>query len=186
MDPAIFLDRDGVVIENRDEYVRSWNDVIFLPGALEALRTARISPFRIVVVTNQSAVGRGIISLADAEEINSKFINKVASEGGRLDGLFMCPHSPAENCSCRKPRPGLLFNAAAKMNIDISQSYMIGDALSDLEAGQAAGVLQALLVRTGRGAIQEKLPAAGKLHPFLAFDTLARALAYIHSNRLRG
>lgn len=148
---AIFLDRDGVIIENRSSYVRRWEDVSFYPQAVEALRKIRSSPSKIIVVTNQSCVGRGVIPLMDAEEINRKFINHIEQAGGRIDDLFMCPHSPTDNCTCRKPLPGLLFQAADKYSFDLNNSIMIGDALSDIQAGQAAKATSTILVRTGRG-----------------------------------
>jgi len=181
MDPAIFLDRDGVIIENRDDYVRSWSDVEFIPAALEALRDYRSSPFRIVLVTNQSAVGRGLISLDRAQKLNQRITTVVEQAGGRVDGTWMCPHAPNENCTCRKPQPGLLLQAATALNLDMSRSYMIGDALSDLNAGRAAGVREAMLVRTGRGSRQANLPEAALLQPFRIFDSLAEALNHISS-----
>lgn len=177
MEPAIFLDRDGVIIENRPTYIRSWDDVFILPLALESLARIHASPFKIVIVTNQSAVGRGILSLEEAWEINHRLLQVIADSGGRVDGLFMCPHSPEENCDCRKPKPGLLKEAAEALAIDLSRSIMIGDAVSDVLAGQAAGVQTAVLVRTGRGTYQETAAAQENLKPFLIFDTLGDALS---------
>lgn len=177
MFPALFLDRDGVIIENRASYVQSWADVRFYPGALEALRRTKSSPYKIVIVTNQSAVGRGIISLETADEINRRLVKTIEEHGGRVDGLFMCPHAPSDGCACRKPAPGLLLQAAQALSLDLGQSILIGDALSDLQAGQAAGIRQIVLVRTGRGSEQERLVVPGTLKPFLTFDTLEQALA---------
>lgn len=174
--PAIFLDRDGVVIENCSNYVRSWADVELFPQALEALAAVRDTPRRIVLVTNQSAVGRGIISREAAEAINEQLLAEIRRAGGRIDAVYMCPHGPSDGCDCRKPRPGLLLRAAAELDIDLPRSIMIGDALSDVEAGQAAGVGQSILLRTGRGRDQERLPAAAALPPFGVHDTLADAL----------
>lgn len=181
MDPAIFLDRDGVIIENREDYVRSWRDIAFIPAALAALREFHGSPFRIILVTNQSAVGRGLISLRQAQRLNRRVVAVVEQNGGRVDGTWMCPHAPQDQCACRKPQPGLLLQAAAALDLDLARSYMIGDALSDLQAGRAAGVREALLVRTGRGQAQAALPEAALLQPFRAFDSLAEALAHITS-----
>jgi D-glycero-D-manno-heptose 1,7-bisphosphate phosphatase len=176
MYPAIFLDRDGVIIENRADYVRSWADVWFYPQALEALVQLTCKPFKIVIVTNQSAVGQGLISLRRAQAINEQLVESIAEAGGRIDGVFMCPHVPDDHCDCRKPRPGLLLQAARSLALDLSRSIMIGDALSDLEAGRAAGLAQAALVRTGRGQIQARLPQAAELLPFPIYDELASAL----------
>jgi D-glycero-D-manno-heptose 1,7-bisphosphate phosphatase len=176
MFPAIFLDRDGVVIENRASYVRTWDDVFIYTEALAALARAGASPYKIVLVTNQSAIGRGIITLGAAQEINGHLVRAIQEAGGRVDGVFMCPHAPEEGCDCRKPLPGLFFQAARALDLDLPRSILVGDALSDLLAGQAAGVGRTVLVRSGRGAAQERLPRPEQLGPFPIFDTLADAL----------
>lgn len=179
MTAAIFLDRDGVIIENRDTYVRSWADVAFLPGSLEALARLSSSSYKIVIVTNQSAVGRGIISIQTAEEISRRIIETIVEHGGRIDGVFMCPHAPDAGCDCRKPRPGLFFQAATALAIDLSVSCMIGDAVSDLAAGQNAGIRKNYLVRTGRGAVQALRPEAASLQSFTVCDSLADVVGQI-------
>jgi len=140
------------------------------------LAALRDSPYRIVLVTNQSAVGRGIITRETAEDINDRLLTVIREAGGRVDAVYMCPHGPGDGCDCRKPLPGLLLQAVADLDIDLSRSLMIGDALSDVQAGQAAGVEQSILLRTGRGRDQERLPAAADLPPFPIFDSLADAL----------
>jgi D-glycero-D-manno-heptose 1,7-bisphosphate phosphatase len=107
MNPAIFLDRDGVIIENVETYIRRWEEAVFIASSLASLKKLSLSSYKIVIVTNQSAVGRGIISLAQAEEINQKLIAGIVLAGGRVDGLFMCPHSPTDECDCRKPLPSI-------------------------------------------------------------------------------
>lgn len=177
--PALFLDRDGVFIENRANYVRSWADVAFFPQALDALARIREIPYKIIVVTNQSAVGRGIISLETAVSLNERILEVVRQANGRIDASYLCPAKPGTNNLCRKPRPGMLHQAAQEHNLDLSQSFMIGDALTDIQAGQAAGVKQAVLLLTGRGAAQAQLPLARQLPPFTTFSTLADALSCI-------
>ena len=176
MQPALFLDRDGVIIENRENYVRTWSDVVFYPAALEALKRISSHPIRIVIITNQSAIGRGILTLEAAQQINTQVCLEIEKAGGRIDGVYMCPHRPEEGCNCRKPGPGLLFQAAADLSIDLNCSILIGDALSDIQAGRAAGVAQTALVLTGRGSQQLLLPKASKLQPLLTFPNLASAL----------
>ena len=146
----MFLDRDGVIIENRSDYVKSWEEVCFLPGALEALRRLSRTEYALVLVTNQSAVGRGIISLEQATEINRRVIAEIGAQGGRVDASYMCPHRPDEGCDCRKPAPGMLLQAAEELDLDLTRSYVIGDAASDVEAAWAAGV-HGILVLTGLG-----------------------------------
>lgn len=174
--PAIFLDRDGVIIENRDNYVRSWADVEIFSQAVEALISARHSACHIILVTNQSAVGRGHITYATAEAINEQLVSLIRRVGGRVDAVYMCPHAPDGGCSCRKPAPGLLLQAADELNIDLGNSVMIGDARTDLQAGQAAGVGRSILVRTGRGRQQELLLSAAERAAVTVFDTLSEAL----------
>ncbi len=177
--PAVFLDRDGVIIENRSDYVRSWDDVAFYEQALEALRLMRALPCAIVIVTNQSAVGRGIISLAQAEAINRQVVEHIRSQGGRVDAAYLCPHAPGTGSPCRKPQPGMLLQAARDLNLDLSRSWMVGDALTDVQAGQAAGVAQSVLVRTGRGATQLSLPEAARLGAFRVVDDLLALVPYL-------
>lgn len=172
MNNAVFLDRDGVIIENVDTYVRSWSDVQILPGSLDALARLKSSPYKVVMVTNQSAVGRGIIQPSVAEEINKRLVRLIEDAGGRIDGVFMCPHAPQDECSCRKPKPGLLLQAASHLSIDLASSILVGDALTDIQAGQSAGIKTNILVRTGRGKNQSELPAARELDPFFVFDSL--------------
>lgn len=176
MNAAIFLDRDGVIIENRPDYVRSWNDVRIFPKAIQALLKIKSSEYKIVIITNQSAVGRGLISLKTAEQINSNLVDKIEKAGGRIDGVFLCPHAPQDNCHCRKPNPGLIQQAASSLNLDLQRSILIGDALSDISAGQTAGVGLNVLVRTGRGATQSALPQVSQLPPFSIYEDLADAL----------
>src|SRR5258705_377491 len=150
MRPTIFLDRDGVIIENREAYVRTWQDVEFIPGALAALAQAALSDYAIVLVTNQAGIGKGLIPAEVAESINQRIRAEIERAGGRLDGIYVCPHLVADDCACRKPRPGMLLQAARELDLDLSQSWMVGDALTDMQAGAAAGV-RTLLVLTGRG-----------------------------------
>lgn len=174
--PAIFLDRDGVIIKNRADYVRRWDDVEIFPQALDALARLRHWPGKIVIVTNQSVVGRGLISLQEAQGINRRLLREIEAAGGRIDAVYMCPHAPDDNCACRKPRPGMLTQAARDLQIDLTQSIMIGDALTDLAAGRAAGVREVALVRTGHGQEQAASPAANEMEPFAVYNTLSDAL----------
>lgn len=183
LQPALFLDRDGVFIENRANYVRSWEDVEFFPQALTALARIREIPYKIIVVTNQSAVGRGIISLETAVRLNEQILAVVRQANGRIDDSYLCPAKPGTNDPCRKPRPGMLLQAAREHALDLSQSYMIGDALTDIQAGQAAGVKQAILLLTGRGTAQVQLPVAKELSAFATFPTLADALGHLFPNQ---
>ena len=144
------MDRDGVIIENRADYVKSIDEVHFIPGVFAALAGAARLPCRLVIVTNQSVIGRGLIDQDTAGRINEFVVQGLVAAGGRVDGVFVCPHRPDAGCDCRKPAPGLLRQAAEALAIDLPASMMIGDAVSDVQAGHSAGA-RAILVRTGRG-----------------------------------
>jgi D-glycero-D-manno-heptose 1,7-bisphosphate phosphatase len=176
MFPAIFLDRDGVLIENKSDYVRDWSQVEIYPEAIRALTHSMLKNYKIVIVTNQSAIGRGLISLDTANEINTRLINLIHHHGGKVDAVYMCPHKPDDICFCRKPKPGLLLQAAKELSLDLPRSWMIGDAWSDVLAGQSAGVRQAILLKTGRGREQLLQPPPDPVINHLIFDDLPLAL----------
>ena len=174
--PAIFLDRDGVIIENRTDYCRSWEEVVILPGALQALARAQGTSYAVVIITNQSAVGRGLVDRETTDDINVRLVAAIRAAGGRVDGVYMCPHAPEDGCACRKPKPGLLLQASRDLSLDLLRSVLIGDSLSDIEAARWAGIRRAALVLTGRGAAQVRLPEANDLGHFRTFTDLATAL----------
>lgn len=181
MNSAVFLDRDGVIIENRAAYVRSWSEVTFLPGALQALVQLSQSAHAIVIVTNQSVIGRGLIPGSQILDINRRIVGVIRDAGARIDGVYICPHAPDDNCECRKPKPGLLTQAAEELDLDLSRSYMVGDALTDLIAAERAGLLGRFLVLSGRGAVQAQLPEAAQLASFQVVPTLVEAVnAILH------
>lgn len=181
MRPAIFLDRDGVIIENCDNYVRAWDDVRFIEPAIRALRQIAPLDVAVVVVTNQAVVGKGLISLDEATSINERVVDEVRRRGGRIDRAYLCPHSEADNCDCRKPKAGMLLRAAREMNLDLAHSFMVGDALTDMQAAQAAGV-QCALVRTGRG--ESELARCNGDNWFDVADDLLDAFAAFQSFRI--
>lgn len=142
---VVFLDRDGVINENRVDHVKSWEEFRFLPGALEGIRKLTEEGFRILVMTNQSAVGRGLLSKAALEEIHRKMMARVESAGGRISAIYYCPHRPDVGCGCRKPKPGLLRQAEEAFKIDLAGSYLVGDMRSDIHAGAAVGCVTILV-----------------------------------------
>lgn len=150
---AVFIDRDGVVNDYRLHYVKSWEEFAFLPGVFEALADLA-KPGRdnlaIVIVSNQAAIGRRIISAETVDDIHRRMIAEIEQHGGRIDLVLYCPHRPDEGCACRKPASGMLRRAAEVLGVDLQQSYLVGDAISDIEAGQNVGC-RGTLVLTGRG-----------------------------------
>ncbi|MCB0061173.1 MAG: HAD family hydrolase [Caldilineaceae bacterium] len=150
---GILLDRDGVINRERADYVKHWDEFVFLPGVLTALQRLATLPMPILVITNQSAIGRGIVSRQAVDEIHAQAQAAIHSAGGRIDGFFLCPHHPDAGCSCRKPQPGLLYQAAAQFALTIEQSVFVGDAITDYQAARAAGC-QSILVKSGRQGTQ--------------------------------
>jgi len=150
MRAAVFLDRDGVINENRADYVKSWEEFVFLPHVFEPLRQLAQNGLLTIVVTNQSAINRGLVSPETVETIHRQMCEAVSRNGGRIDAVLTCPHRPDENCRCRKPEPGLLLQAAERFDLDLPQSYLIGDAPCDIGAGLAVGC-RPILVLTGQG-----------------------------------
>ncbi len=181
--PAIFLDRDGVINCNRCDHVKAWDEFVFLPGALEALRRLAWLGWPVVVVSNQAAVNRGLVSRQTVDAIHARMVDAVAVAGGRIDGVLYCPHRPDENCECRKPRPGLLLQAAARWALDLSRSYLVGDAESDVLAALAVGC-RPVLVRTGRGVEQLALLRQHGVDTFHVAADLAEAVDWILAGEL--
>lgn len=149
--PAVFLDRDGVVIENCSDYVKSWDEVVFIPGAITALQHLAASHYRIIFITNQALIGRGIRSAEYIEALHAKIVSEICQRGGRIDASYICPDASNVDSKCRKPAPGMLLQAQADHQIDLAQSFLIGDNITDIQAGKAANVTT-LLVKTGWGA----------------------------------
>ncbi|MDI6856133.1 MAG: D-glycero-beta-D-manno-heptose 1,7-bisphosphate 7-phosphatase [Candidatus Thermoplasmatota archaeon] len=136
---AIFLDRDGVINRNRADYVKNWQEFVFLPNAKEAIKLLTDKNFKIIIVTNQSAVGREIITEEQLQEIHRKMVKELEKAGGKIEKIYYCPHAPWDNCKCRKPKPGMLLKASQELGIDLKKAFFIGDDKKDLEAGKAVG-----------------------------------------------
>jgi len=154
----VVLDRDGTVIEER-EYLSDPKQVTLIPGVGAALRELRRMGYGLVIITNQSGLGRRFFDRASLEQVHERLRELLAEEGVRLDGLYVCPHTPDEGCECRKPKLGLLRKAAEELGFSLENSVVIGDKASDIEMGRAAGALT-FLVRTGYGTRVEDAIAA--------------------------
>lgn len=138
--PAIFIDRDGVINCRRPgDYVLDWSQFIFMPGIREALKQLSSLGLPMIIISNQAAVGKGLLDPAGLAEITSKMHQVLAGDGTFLAAAYYCTHRSEENCACRKPKPALLFSAAADFKIDLSRSIFIGDSDTDVQAAQAAG-----------------------------------------------
>ncbi|MBE9529221.1 MAG: D-glycero-beta-D-manno-heptose 1,7-bisphosphate 7-phosphatase [Proteobacteria bacterium] len=148
MSRAIFLDRDGVINRKAesDDYVKSWNEFVFLPRAVEALALLGRTDYLLFVVTNQRGIARGLMSEGDLCDIHDNMSRQLQQAGARIDSIFHCPHEKAERCGCRKPEPGMLLEASRQFDVDLKESCIVGDSLSDIEAGVNAGCKELILV----------------------------------------
>jgi D-glycero-D-manno-heptose 1,7-bisphosphate phosphatase len=150
-DRAVFLDRDGTLIED-EGYVRDVNAVRLIEGAAAALRQLKASGFRLIVASNQSGIGRGIITPDQARAVHDRLVLLLAERGAAIDGALYCPHAPGAGCLCRKPLPGLILEGARRYVVDASSSFMVGDAVRDAEAGVRAGC-RAVQLMQGQGEV---------------------------------
>ncbi len=176
MTPARFvvLDRDGTIIVER-QYLSAPEQVELLPGAGTGLRAMRDLGLGLVIVTNQSAVGRGYFDIARLDEIHGRLRELLAAEGVEIDGIYICPHTPEDGCGCRKPLPGLLLRASQELGFDPARAFVIGDKPCDIELGQAVGATT-ILVRTGYGAGHE---TARTVTPDYVADNLLNAAEFL-------
>ncbi|MFQ6067505.1 MAG: D-glycero-beta-D-manno-heptose 1,7-bisphosphate 7-phosphatase [bacterium] len=175
---VVFLDRDGVICKDRDDYVKSWDEFVWIPGAREALRRLSGNHHMAIVVTNQSAVGRGLTSRLSVEDIHRRMMRGVQQVGGRIERVYYCPHQPEDGCSCRKPKPGLLVTAAEDYTLDLKSSYLVGDSLGDIEAGRHVGCTT-IMVRNGKKASSIRSLLKGNLRPDHIVSDLSEAVDLI-------
>lgn len=148
--PAVILDRDGVINFDSDNYIRSVQEWRPIPGSLEAIARLSRAGWTIAVCTNQSGIARNLFSVDTLKTIHAEFQRRLADAGGRVDGIFVCPHGPDDGCDCRKPKPGLLVQASRRLGFSLRNVPVIGDAARDLEAARAVGG-RPMLVLTGKG-----------------------------------
>jgi D-glycero-D-manno-heptose 1,7-bisphosphate phosphatase len=149
--PAVLLDRDGVITRRRDDYVTSPDEVEVLPGSAEAIARLCAAGYRVAVVTNQSAVGRGLMTMDTLETIHRGLDAVIRAAGGEISEYLVCPHLPDAGCDCRKPRPGLLLEAGRRLGVDLDSTFMVGDQPSDVIAALAAGCRPILLEENTAG-----------------------------------
>ncbi|MFJ9085812.1 D-glycero-alpha-D-manno-heptose-1,7-bisphosphate 7-phosphatase [Streptomyces sp. NPDC102384] len=149
--PGLLCDRDGTIIENRNDYVRDPSQIKVLKGALTALRRVAAWRIPIVLVTNQSPVGRGILTVHQAVALHTQVVDALSAEGVRITATYMCPHAPASACGCRKPAPGMIHAAVHRFRLDAARTALVGDSVEDMLAARRASV-HGVMVRTGRGA----------------------------------
>ena len=152
--PTIFLDRDGVINRNPPggDYVKGWEEFEFLPGARGAIARLTQAGFRLLVITNQACIGKGIVSQEIVQQIHESMMLEIARSGGRIEAVLCCPHLPGDACHCRKPSPGLLIRAQEEYQVDLGRAIMIGDTVNDVQAAASVKV-PAIMVLSGLGRI---------------------------------
>jgi D-glycero-D-manno-heptose 1,7-bisphosphate phosphatase len=171
----VILDRDGVINLDSDQYIKSPEEWTPIAGSLEAIARFTQAGFHVVVATNQSGMGRGMFDMATLNAMHEKMHKAVSELGGRIDAVFFCPHAQDAGCACRKPKPGMLLEIAARFNVALADVPAIGDSLRDLQAASAAGA-RPVLVLTGKGAQTLKaggLPEGTVVHQDLAAAAMA-------------
>ena len=181
--PAVFLDRDGTLLEEAG-YLDRLERMVFFPYSVDAVRLLNRSGLAVVIITNQAGVARGIFKEAFVAEAHRHIAERLAAGGARIDGFYYCPHHPdgtveglRQDCDCRKPKPGMLTRAAEELGLDLSASFVVGDRWHDLEAGRRVGA-RGILVRTGYGRTEEAAPKPG-LEPAAIVENVAEAASWI-------
>ena len=175
---TIFLDRDGVINENRTDYVKSWQEFRFLPGSKEAMARLTHAGHHIIVCTNQACIARRIVAVETVEDIHRRMTAEIAQVGGTIRKVYYCPHGKDAGCFCRKPQPGMLLCARDELGIDMNDAILIGDSITDIGAGLAAGI-PSVLVLTGLGREQLREHAHEAPGPFHIVMNLERAVEMI-------
>ena len=178
--PFIILDRDGVINYDSDEYIKSPEEWLPIPGSLAAIALLNQFNFRVLVATNQSGIARGYYDVNMLNKIHAKLNHELANNGGIIEEIFFCPHHPDDQCECRKPKPGMLYQIAEKYTVNLAETFFVGDSFVDVQAAQTAGCLP-LLVRTG------KWQLSISQHPIMLntpnFANLAEAVTYVLAKR---
>lgn len=166
----IILDRDGVINEDSDNYIKSVDEFIPIPGSLEAIAKLNHAGYSVMIATNQSGIARGMFAIATLNAMHNKLRRELGAFGGRIDGIFFCPHGPDDHCQCRKPQPGLFYEIAERTGQSLLGVPSVGDSLRDLQAAATAGA-SPVLVKTGKG--MQTLQNSHMLADVPVYNTLA-------------
>jgi len=167
---VVFLDRDGVINYDSSEYIKSWNEFVFIPKSKKAVKLLSDYGFSIIIISNQSGINRKLILKDELDRIHVNMIKSLGECGGIIKDIFYCPHTPEQECRCRKPKTGLIEKAQKKYNIDLLSSVMVGDSAKDIECAKKSGCKKAILVQTGNGIESEKILSDRNIFP----DYIAR------------
>ena len=176
---AVFLDRDGVINVDSPDYIKSREEFHPIPGSIEAISRLTQRGVGVIVITNQSAINRGMVPLAELETMHRRMRQAVADSDGSLTDIFFCPHRPDEGCDCRKPKPGMILAARDRYGIDLSSAVMVGDSAKDIACARRAGVRYAVLVKTGNFAKAQQEMKALAVTPDQVAQDLYEAVEWL-------
>ena len=182
---VVFLDRDGTINHDSADYIKSRSEFKFIAGSIEAVRLFTLNGFTSIVITNQSALARKLISSGELGLVHTKMKDAIVSGGGKITDIFFCPHMPNDGCKCRKPAPGLLLQAQHKYNIDMSKAIMVGDSAKDIECARNAGCGKAVLVKTGKDDEAEHILKTKRIVADYTAKNLCDAAKWILANNHR-
>ncbi len=174
----IILDRDGVINEDSEDYIKSPDEWIPIPGSIDAIARLNHAGYSVAIASNQSGIARGYFDLETLAAMSVKMCNLLSQHGGRIDAMIFCPHGPKDGCDCRKPKPGMLIEIGNRFKTSLSKVLFVGDNINDIKAAQAAGV-KPVLVKTGKG---EQTAAMLTDHGFddvPVYDNLARLADFL-------
>jgi D-glycero-D-manno-heptose 1,7-bisphosphate phosphatase len=174
----IALDRDGIINEDSPAYVKSLTEFHLIPESLQAIAKLKQYGYKVVVASNQSGIGRGLFSLETLNLIHRHMLDEIKKSGGNIDEIFICPHKPEDNCECRKPKPGLLLEAANRFKIEPTEILMIGDSMRDILAAKNCGA-NAMFIKTN--SLKDKDLKAAQKDGIPIYSSLAEAVAHIYS-----
>ena len=175
----LLIDRDGVINEDSEDFIKSPDEWHPIPGAMGAISRANQLGFHVVIVSNQSGLARKLFSIEDLNQIHNRMLNEVTRHGGNISAIFFCPHSPDETCRCRKPKTGLFESIERRLGTKIDQAYFVGDRLSDIKAAQKIGALP-MLVKTGHG--EKTLETLKNRAGVQIFRDLTHAVDWLRTN----
>ena len=182
LNSVVFIDRDGTINHDSPDYIKNRSEFKIIPGSIEAIRRLTLSGFTSIVITNQSALARKLISPSELDHIHAIMKAAIISGGGEITDIFFCPHLPNEGCDCRKPAPGLLLQAQDKYNIDLPMSIMVGDSAKDIECARNAGCGKAVLVKNGKDGAAEDMLKAKQIDADYTANDLFDAANWILAN----
>jgi len=180
--PTVFLDRDGVIsIFTPNDYVKKWEEFVFIPGAIKGLKLLYDNNYRIIIISNQAGVNKGLFTKEALEDITKKMLSELKKQGIEIAKVYYCPHTPEENCECRKPKPGLFFKAQDEFpDIDMKDAFFVGDSEIDVQAGKSAGT-RTILVLSGKTRTAEEINAWSVKPDFIANDLSAAVQIILNS-----